>query len=120
MKKQEAKHTICVLMNAQRSGTEAGELKLKKLLTKKQLWKIYNDSPGHETYWEHWDDSKEWLKGSGLLLAICPHCGEKQTRENYLSTSPKPFWLQWITLIQDLHITGIAQHQCGKWVQVDG
>jgi len=89
-------------------------------LTKKQLWKIYNNSPAAKHYWENWDENA-FPRGSGLYLNICPHCGEKQTRETYLSTSPKPFWAQWITLIQDYEIIGVAQcARCGKWSQVYG
>ena len=90
-------------------------------MTKKQLWEIYDNSPTPGSYWEHYDDTKEWNKGSGLLLAICAKCGNKQTRETYLSTSPKPFWAEWITLIQDYQITGVAKcAKCGQWHQVYG
>lgn len=86
-------------------------------MTKKQAWKIYHNSPTPKYYWEHYDENG---KGSGLLLSICPKCGEKQTRENYLSGTPKSFWVKWITLIQDYKITGVAQHRCGQWCQVYG
>jgi len=88
-------------------------------MTKKQLWKIYNESPTPGYYYEHWDE-KAFPRGSGLLLCICPKCGAKQTRENYHSGTPKSFWVKWITLIQDYEITGVAQHRCGQWCQVYG
>jgi len=43
MKRQEAKHIIAVLMNAQRSGTEAGELKLKELQKAGPRWAVKDE-----------------------------------------------------------------------------
>jgi len=90
-------------------------------MTKKQAWAIYNESPEVKTYWEHQDNSKAIYKDYGLLLCICPHCGEKQTRESYISCRPGSFWAEWITLIQDYEITGVAKcAKCGGWSQVTG
>lgn len=44
MKKQEAKHIIVVLMNARRSGIEAGESKLKELQKAGPRWAVKNES----------------------------------------------------------------------------
>jgi len=44
MKRQEAKHIIAVLMNAQRSGIEAGESKLKELQKAGPRWTVKNES----------------------------------------------------------------------------
>ncbi|GAI81235.1 unnamed protein product [marine sediment metagenome] len=44
MKKLEAKHIIAVLMNAQRSGIEAGESKLKELQKAGPRWAVKNES----------------------------------------------------------------------------
>lgn len=43
MKKQEAKHIIAVLMNARRSGIEAGETKLKELQKAGSRWAVQDD-----------------------------------------------------------------------------
>ena len=89
-------------------------------MTKRQLWEIYDNSPAPKYYWEHWDE-KAFPRGSGLLLSICPHCSTKQTRENYISCRPGSFWSEWITLIQDYEITGVAKcAKCGGWCQVYG
>ena len=44
MKRQEAKHIIAVLMNAQRSGIEAGESKLKELQKAGPRWNVVDES----------------------------------------------------------------------------
>ena len=44
MKKNEAKHIITVLMNAQRSGIEAGESKLKELQKAGPRWSVKDES----------------------------------------------------------------------------
>lgn len=44
MKKHEAKHIIAVLMNAQRSGKEAGENKLNELSKVGPRWAVKNES----------------------------------------------------------------------------
>jgi len=44
MKRQEAKRIIAVLMNAQRSGIEAGESKLKELQKAGPRWAVKNES----------------------------------------------------------------------------
>ena len=44
MKKQEAKHIIAVLMNAQRSGFEAGESKLKELQKAGPRWAVKDEN----------------------------------------------------------------------------
>jgi len=44
MKKYEAKHIVAVLMNAQRSGIEAGESKLKELQKTGPQWAVKNES----------------------------------------------------------------------------
>lgn len=56
--------------------------------------------------WEHPE------RKSGLLLAECPHCHAKQTRENYAG-----FWQRKITTRQGYSCVGIAQCRCGKWVK---
>lgn len=43
MKKQEAKHIIAVLMNARRSGVEAGETNLKELQKTGPRWAVKNE-----------------------------------------------------------------------------
>jgi hypothetical protein len=75
-------------------------------MTKKEAWKIFDESPSPTYYWEHED--------SGLLLAICPKCGVRQTRETYL----RGFWAKFYTLKQDCAVMAIAQHSCGQWVKV--
>jgi len=44
MKKYEAKHIIAVLMNAQRTGRQAGESKLKELQKTGPRWAVKNES----------------------------------------------------------------------------
>ena len=44
MKRQEAKHIIAVLMNAQRSGREAGESKLKELQKAGPRWAVKDEN----------------------------------------------------------------------------
>ena len=44
MKKQEAKHIIAVLMNARRSGIQAGETKLKELQKAGPRWAVKDES----------------------------------------------------------------------------
>ena len=44
MKRQEAKHIIAVLMNAQRLGQEAGETKLKELQKAGPRWAVKDES----------------------------------------------------------------------------
>jgi len=44
MKKHEAKHIITILMNAQRSGIEAGEFKLKELQKAGPRWAVKDES----------------------------------------------------------------------------
>jgi len=44
MKKQEAKHIIAVLMNARRSGIEAGESKLKELQKAGPRWAVKDEN----------------------------------------------------------------------------
>lgn len=44
MKKHEAKHIIAVLMNAQRSGIEAGESKLKELQKAGPRWAVKDEN----------------------------------------------------------------------------
>ena len=44
MKKYEAKHIIAVLMNAQRSGIEAGKIKLKELQEAGPRWAVKDES----------------------------------------------------------------------------
>lgn len=56
MKEFEARHVHCVLMNAQRSGTEAGELKLKELQKAGPRWAVKNESDN---------------KVMGTLLDVC-------------------------------------------------
>lgn len=90
-------------------------------MTKKQLWKIYYDSPTPGYYWEHQDETKKLNKGYGLLLCICAKCKTKQTRKSYISNRLGSFWAEWITLIQDYEITGVAKcAKCGQWHQVYG
>ena len=79
-------------------------------MNKTQAWKIYNNSPTPKYYWEDRNGQK------GLLLSICPKCGEKQTRETYLGG----FWIDAFTLIQDYEITSISKHNCGQWCQTYG
>jgi len=73
-------------------------------MTKKEAWKIFNESPYPERVWEN------EAEHTGLLLAICSKCGEKQTPETYLN-----FWTDFYTLIQDYSVTAIARHKCGQW-----
>ena len=56
MKRQEAKHIIAVLMNAQRSGMQAGESKLKELQKAGPRWAVK-------------DENKNKIVGS--LLDVC-------------------------------------------------
>ena len=56
MKKQEAKHIVAVLMNARRSGIEAGESKLKELQKAGPRWAVK-------------DENKN--KSVGTLLDVC-------------------------------------------------
>ena len=44
MKRQEAKHIVAVLMNAQRSGREAGESKLKELQKAGPRWAVRDEN----------------------------------------------------------------------------
>ena len=60
MKKQEAKHIVAVLMNAQRSGREAGEVRLNELQKAGPRWQVVNESDNNAV---------------GTMLDVCGYAG---------------------------------------------
>jgi hypothetical protein len=85
-------------------------------MDKKQAWYIFHNSPAQIGKWEHPAGSPEAVKwnapyGTGLALDGCPHCGEFQTRETYVSG----FWVENIELVTDYSCSGISLCKCGAW-----
>jgi len=74
-------------------------------ISKQQARAILNNSPKEAEKWEH-EDTK-----SGLVLAGCPHCGEFQTRQTYVTG----FWVENIEIVTDYVCIGVALCKCGKW-----
>jgi hypothetical protein len=52
-------------------------------IQKSEVWQIYRTAPREQLQWEH-PEGSTGLRGSGLLLSICPHCGAEQTPETYV------------------------------------
>lgn len=66
-------------------------------MTASQSWAIFYKSLSPIYNWEK-------PTGGGLLLAECPHCHHKQTRDTYID-----FWQLFVTLEQSYIVMALAQ-----------
>lgn len=88
-------------------------------------WGVYHDSatPTVGGVFEHpagcecqscrsWNADKHYPYGSGLVLAVCPHCGNKQSRANYVAG----FWAECVELGGYYERYGVCKcAKCAKW-----
>ena len=75
-------------------------------------WIFYNKALDHKSFWENPAPDRR-----GLLLAECPKCKARQTRETYVDG----FFINFYTLVQSYEVTGIAQCKtCGQWIKISG